>query len=123
MAFILIVDDEPYIVTFLEFLLRQAGHEVAAVSDGLQALESAGARPPDLILSDVNMPNLDGHALSKRLAADAQLRRVPLIILTTRGQLAPLFQLAPNVVDFLEKPFAPKALDEAVASALSTTIC
>ncbi|MGV3533992.1 MAG: response regulator [Chthoniobacteraceae bacterium] len=67
MGRILIADDEPLIVKILANALRAKGHEVATANDGTEALETARISKPDLVISDVNMPGLDGFELARAL--------------------------------------------------------
>jgi signal transduction histidine kinase/FixJ family two-component response regulator len=102
---ILVVDDNTDMREYLSRLLR-ARWEVEAVGDGQTALASARARPPDLILSDVMMPGLDGFALLRELRADKKTRTVPVILLSARaGEEAVLEGLDVGADDYLAKPF------------------
>ena len=74
---ILIADDEPNIVTALEFLLRRSGFSVEVARNGEDALERVEAAPPDLVLLDVMMPKLSGYDVCRRIRANAAVRRVP----------------------------------------------
>jgi CheY-like chemotaxis protein len=122
MARILIVDDDRDIVTLTKFLLEKDGHAVTAAYNGEEALkvlgvQPAGSRPEiDLIVTDVIMPVLDGHAFCLRLAEDAQARRIPILVLTAKGDTTNLFQVLPNVGATIDKPFDPKKLRELVQS-------
>ncbi|HWN13066.1 MAG TPA: response regulator, partial [Candidatus Dormibacteraeota bacterium] len=64
---VLVVDDEPDIVRYLEHVLHRLGHETASAGDGAQAIEKAAVDPPDLILLDVMMPVMDGFAVCRSL--------------------------------------------------------
>ena len=81
--------------------------------DGLQALELAAERTPDLMVLDVMMPKLDGYELTRRVRAEAALRSIPVILLTARSQESDIdrgFEVGAD--DYLKKPFNP---DELVA--------
>jgi signal transduction histidine kinase len=109
-ARILLADDN---VDMREYIQRMlAGHyEVEAVSDGREAVESARARRPDLLLTDVMMPNLDGFGLIAELRADPELKTVPIIVLSARaGEEARVEGLERGADDYLIKPFSSREL-------------
>src|SRR5687768_15895861 len=64
---LLVVDDDPFIARLLEIELKAAGYDVRVASDGQQALSAAQERPPQLVLADVMMPNMDGFELTRQL--------------------------------------------------------
>jgi CheY-like chemotaxis protein len=126
MARILIVDDEDAILTLMRFILEKVGHEVATARNGLEALNALGVEPPDytvelpdLVLLDVMMPVMDGHAACKRIQADPRAGKLPVIIVTAKGDMRSLFGSMPGVAAFFSKPFDPKALREAVDAILA----
>jgi signal transduction histidine kinase len=107
---ILVVDDNADMREYLSWLLRQHW-DVETVCDGLAALASARAHPPDLILSDVMMPGLDGFALLRELRANSSTRTVPVILLSARaGEEAVLEGLDYGADDYLAKPFTTQEL-------------
>ena len=86
-------------------------YQVEAVSDGQASLEAAWRRPPDLILSDVMMPGLDGFSLLQALRNDPKLRDVPVILLSARaGEEAKVEGLEAGANDYLSKPFSAREL-------------
>ena len=102
---ILIVDDEPHIVTSLRFLMEKAGHEVAAVGNGANALELLETIRPDLILLDLMMPKVDGFEVCRRIRADGD--EVKIIMLSARGQETEIQQaLAIGADAYITKPFS-----------------
>jgi signal transduction histidine kinase len=91
--------------------LLSPSYEVIAVPDGQAALEAAQASPPDLVLSDVMMPRLDGFGLLKALRADESTRRLPVILLSARaGEESALEGLDSGADDYLVKPFSSREL-------------
>lgn len=126
MAAILIVDDEPEIVTLLRFVLEKDGHRISSAANGKLALEVLGleppgeAPPPDLIILDVMMPVMDGYALNAILQREAKTQGIPILVLTAKGQkMRDLFEMASNVAAYVQKPFDPKMLRELIAGILS----
>src|SRR5947207_14189587 len=82
---ILIVDDEPYIVSVLAHKFRGQGDEVRTASDGEEAYEAIVRWLPDLVISDFQMPVLSGFEMAKKLKATPATAGIPLMMLTARG--------------------------------------
>lgn len=125
MAKILLADDERDVVTLIKFLLEKDGHSVVEAFNGAQVVALLGIDPPrqgaerpDMIILDVMMPEVDGYTVARRLLEDDELRSVPVLVLTAKGKMRELFQVCPNVVEYLEKPFDPSKLRELVGRAL-----
>ena len=83
---ILIVDDSNAIRQSVTFILEQAGYVVTQAADGLEAVKKLESQPFDLVLSDVNMPNMDGIALTKHIRKTAGHQFTPVLMLTTESQ-------------------------------------
>ena len=123
---ILVVDDEPEIVTLLKFILEKDGHRILEAGNGMVALERLGVEPPspeapkpDLIILDIMMPVMDGYTLNSRLQKEAKTKTIPILVLTAKGQkMRDLFEMAPNVAAYVQKPFDPKMLRELIGSIL-----
>ena len=110
-ARVLIADDNTDMREYLARLLRSAGYHVDAVTDGQQALEAVRADVPDLVVSDVMMPRLDGLALVAALRTDPRTAAVPVLLLSARaGQEASIEGLQAGADDYLVKPFAAAEL-------------
>ncbi|MHC5858231.1 ATP-binding protein [Nostoc sp.] len=117
-ARILLADDNADMRDYVKRLLSQQ-YEVESVSDGLAALDSARGRVPDLILTDVMMPGLDGFGLLQELRADPQTQKVPIILLSARaGEEARVEGLEAGADDYLIKPFSARELLARVEAAL-----
>lgn len=109
-ARILLADDNADMREYLKSLLSRYW-EVETVADGRAALESARVRPPDLVLTDVMMPGLDGFGLLRELRADERTRHVPVTILSARaGEEARIEGLRAGADDYLVKPFSAREL-------------
>lgn len=105
-ASILIVDDKPENLDVLSEMLRRCGHKVRPATKGKLALESARKRPPDLILLDVRMPQMDGYEVCRRLKADPVLRSIPVIFVSALTQpFDKVTALKCGGVDYIGKPF------------------
>ncbi|WP_333767305.1 SpoIIE family protein phosphatase [Streptomyces sp. IBSBF 2435] len=108
---VLIADDNADMREYLSRLLRGAGYRVSTVHDGQQALDSVRATAPDLVVSDVMMPRLDGLALVAALRSDPRTASVPVLLLSARaGQEASIEGLQAGADDYLVKPFAAAEL-------------
>ena len=82
---VLVVDDEPDIVRYLEHLLRRLGYEALGATNGQEALAKAVDDPPDLVILDVMMPVMDGFAVCWSLREREATRLVPVIVMTALG--------------------------------------
>ena len=103
---ILIVDDEPDLVSTVEYRLKFADCEVVTAANGQEGLERARAEKPDLILLDTNMPVMNGHEMLERLRADAELKHIPVLMLTARCEPQDIAAAsAHGVTDYVTKPF------------------
>ena len=102
-ARVLIVDDEPNARSGLEKLLRQEDYAVDAAADGVSALQIATEHPPDVVVTDLKMPKMDGMELLQKLRAMYQ--DVPVIVVTAFGEVATAVQaMRVGADDFLTKP-------------------
>jgi DNA-binding response OmpR family regulator len=104
---ILVAEDEPVARDFLEFILRQEGYQPLLAEDGDVALVRARQDKPDLILLDVMMPFVDGFEVLRRLKEDAELKHIPVIMLTARtgdSDFSTSFEI--GAADYVEKPFS-----------------
>ena len=109
-AMVLVVDDQREIRRYVRRQLKSNFHVVEA-EDGVEALERARERTPDLVVSDVMMPKLDGFALAEALRADPELSFVPIILLTAKASMSSkLTGLREGIDDYLTKPFDGREL-------------
>jgi two-component system chemotaxis response regulator CheY len=111
---VLIVDDSPAMRSFVRRVMEISGLGLAGcleASDGAQALEVLKTEWVDAILSDINMPGMDGEELLRRLEADESLRRIPVIVISTDGTKARVDRmLALGARGYVTKPFRPEVL-------------
>jgi len=108
---ILIVEDEQLIVEFIDFLLQQEGFSPIAAPDGDVVLPLARQEQPELILLDLLLPTVDGFEVLRQLKEAADLKDIPVVILTARNRdvdLALAFRM--GAADYVAKPFSPTEL-------------
>jgi DNA-binding response OmpR family regulator len=104
---IMIADDEPNIVTALEFLLQRSGYEIRAVNRGEDALKELERFVPDMVLLDVMMPGINGYEVCQTIRQSTQLRHVKILMLTARGRDVDVAKgLALGADAYITKPFA-----------------
>src|SRR5215831_11285726 len=120
MARILAVDDSAAMRQMVGITLTGAGHEVEQACDGREALEIAERRRFDLVITDVNMPNMDGITLVRELRTLAPYKFVPLLVLTTEATAERKQQgKAAGATGWLVKPFNPERLLATIAKVLA----
>ena len=118
MARLLLVDDDPDLLTLLKTLLEERGHEVAEAFRAQEALALLGLEPrdpsrslPDLLLLDVMMPGMDGLSMYRRLQAEERTRRLPVVFLTGKDkEERALGEESAGLIFYLKKPFSPEEL-------------
>ena len=116
---ILAVDDSASIRQMVSFTLRRAGFEVVEAIDGEDALIKAKNREVNLVLTDLNMPRMDGLALVKSLRVLPRYRSAPILVLTTEsGEAMKAEGRAAGATGWLVKPFNPQRLVEVVKKVL-----
>ena len=116
---VLLVEDEEALRKVMRDLLERDGYTVAEAGDGVQALDAVDRHAPDVILLDLNLPGLDGYTVLQQLRSRAATSRVPIIVLTAKGDEdneVRVFQLGAD--DFLTKPFRARALSARLESVL-----
>ncbi len=111
MSTIALVDDDRDICLLLELKLRAAGHEVLVEHDGEAGLAMMRDRRPDLVILDWMMPRLSGLEVCLAVRDDAELRELPIILLTAKAQEADVERgLSAGADDYVVKPFSPREL-------------
>lgn len=112
---ILVVEDEQVILEIITFFLEGEGYQVLKALNGEQALTLLGKAKPDLIISDIRMPGMDGFELCEKVRANADFGQLPFIFLTGRDERADVRRgMGLGADDYLTKPFEPEELLAAV---------
>jgi DNA-binding response OmpR family regulator len=108
---VLIVDDEPNIVTALEFLLQRSGYEVMAAQTGDEALKRVESFAPDVVLLDVMMPRISGYEVCRRMRERADWKHIKIIMLSAKGREAEVSKGVSLGADlYVTKPFSNNEL-------------
>lgn len=119
-ASILAVDDSASMRQMVSFTLKGAGYDVVEASDGVEALNIARTRSVSLVITDVNMPNMDGISLIRELRALPSYKFTPLLMLTTESSADKKQQgKAAGATGWIVKPFNPEQLLNTVKKVLS----
>jgi two-component system, chemotaxis family, chemotaxis protein CheY len=120
MAVIMVVDDDSIGQRMLGYTLQKNGHRVVQAMNGVQALERLAETAVDLIITDLNMPEMDGPTLLKQLRADDRYKDLPIVMLTASGQDHDRVEArAAGATDFLTKPTSSRELIETVSRILA----
>jgi len=116
---ILIVDDEPFNVDYLEQELEELNYATISATNGQEALAKVAAESPDLILLDIMMPVMDGFEALSRLKAEAATRNIPVIVISANSDLKSVVRgIEMGAEDYLPKPFEPALLKARISSSL-----
>jgi two-component system alkaline phosphatase synthesis response regulator PhoP len=115
---ILVVDDDPDIVTLLKYNLEKEGYGVLTAADGTEAMAEL-RHSPELILLDVMLPGIDGWEVARRMKGEPQTRNIPIVFLTAKtSEVDEITGLGLGAVDYLTKPIRVKRLLARIESAL-----
>jgi two-component system response regulator VicR len=117
---ILCIEDHPEMIELIRLILGRRGFEVEGAVGGREGLEAMAQNPPDLVLLDLMMPDVDGWEVYRQIKAREDLGRVPVIIVTAKAQgIDRVLGLhIAGVDDYITKPFGPKELIESVEGVL-----
>ena len=117
MARILVIDDDPALLDVLALALEAAGHAVTCERDGTAGMAALTKQKPHLVVSDINMPGVDGFSICRKLRGEGN--RVPIILLTSRDtEVDEALGLELGADDYVTKPFSTRVLLARVASLL-----
>jgi DNA-binding response OmpR family regulator len=120
---ILVVDDEPFILRSLLFILKKEGYQVASATDGEQALAQIAREKPDLVFLDVMMPKKDGYEVCRILKSDPALSDIYVILLTAKGQSKDREKgMGVGADEYITRPFSPSMVVEKVRAILASRI-
>ena len=118
---ILVVDDDMLNRTLLSTSLRRKGYIVETADNGRQALEMLAARPFDVVLLDLIMPEMDGYQVLERMQADSTMRHVPVIIVSSLDDMESIIRCVEmGATDYLPKPFDAALLHARINSSLAS---
>jgi two-component system, OmpR family, response regulator MtrA len=113
---VLVVEDEAHVRELVSYTLQGAGYRVQSVAGGAAALESARRSPPDLVVLDIRLPDIDGWELCRRMRAESN---VPILIMTALADDESLVKgLRLGADDYVSKPFSPMVLSARVQALL-----
>lgn len=117
---LLIVDDEPNLLRAVAACLRGEGYEVDTARSGEEALVHVAQRLPDLIVSDIRMPRMDGYALARQLRSNPRTHLIPIVFLTAKDESSERIAGIRSGVDaYLTKPFEPDELVAVIGNILA----
>ena len=117
---LLVVDDEPNLLRAVAAALRAEGYEVVTSRNGREALVRVAESVPDLVISDIRMPGMDGYQLASQLRASSRTALVPIVFLTAKDETADRIAGFRSGVDaYITKPFEPDELLAVIHSILS----
>jgi CheY-like chemotaxis protein len=110
-SLVLIVDDEPKNLQVVGSLLRDKGYDVVFATNGPEALDALRLTPPDLVLLDVMMPDMDGYEVCRRIKQNPLTRKIPVIFLTAKSETEDIVRgFREGGVDYVTKPFRAEEL-------------
>lgn len=120
---VLCIEDHAEMIELMRLILGRQGFEVEGALGGREGLELMRENPPDLVLLDLMMPEMDGWEVYRQLKADEQLREIPVIAVTAKAQNIDrvLGLHIAGMDDFITKPFGPKELIASVERVLGTS--
>ena len=108
---IMTVDDSASVRQMVSFTLRGAGYEVVEACDGMEAFVKLNGSPVNLVITDLNMPNMDGIGLIRKIRASSAYKFVPIVLLTTESEAAKKQEAkAAGATGWIVKPFKPDQL-------------
>ena len=118
---ILCIEDEPEMIDLIRLILGRRGFEVVGAAGGKEGLEKVRQQPPELVLLDLMMPDMDGWEVYQQIKADEKTKDIPVIVVTAKAQSIDkvLGLHIAKVDDYIAKPFSPQDLLNSVEKVLS----
>ncbi len=119
MSKILVVDDDPYILMSLEFLMRKNGYDVMIARNGTEALEYLNSNQPDLVLLDIMMPDVDGYSICEYIKSTNKLKHISVVFLSAKTSEADIrkgYDLGASL--YISKPFSTRDLIQKIKGLL-----
>jgi two-component system response regulator VicR len=118
---ILCIEDEPEMIDLIRLILGRRGFEVVGAAGGKEGLEKVRQQPPDLVLLDLMMPDMDGWEVYQQMKADDKTKNIPVIVVTAKAQSIDkvLGLHIAKVDDYIAKPFSPQDLLNSVEKVLN----
>jgi DNA-binding response OmpR family regulator len=120
-AKILIVDDDPYILMSLDFLMKKNGYDVKVARNGKEALELVKKFKPDLVLLDIMMPDVDGYAICEHIKTTDSLKDIKVVFVSAKTKESDIrkgYDLGASL--YIKKPFSTRTLLKQVDDVLKT---
>lgn len=123
MANILIVDDAPHIHRLLTLMLQRINHTTVTADSGSEALKRLETTPVDLMITDLNMPEMSGYTLMEKVRSTEKFRNLPIIMLSATGQeQAPEMAAQKGATGFMSQPVSTWELNRVVSECLSAAM-
>ena len=117
---ILVIDDEPYILRSLSYLLQREGYTVATATNGEEGLQRVRSLRPPLVFLDIMMPHMNGYEVCEQVKQDATLENTYVIMLSAKGQQIDRERgLLGGADEYMTKPFSPREVAQRVRSILA----
>lgn len=121
MALIVVVDDDPDTRDLLGIVVRRLGHDVVSAVDGQDAIEIIRRRPPQLVITDYQMPQMTGADLARAVAADAAISHIPIVMASGSMEMH-LVPNVPGITAHLRKPYSPAELARLISALLRDAV-
>jgi DNA-binding response OmpR family regulator len=118
---ILVVDDDPYILMSLEFLMKKNGYDVMVARNGKEALEIVEKQIPDIVLLDIMMPDVDGYEICRHIKKTAKLKHAKVVFMSAKSKEADIqkgYDLGAAL--YITKPFSTRELVKQIKELLDT---
>ncbi len=118
---VLCIDDEPGVVELISLILKSQNVQVDGANSGREGLEAMRQNPPDAVLLDIMMPEMDGWEVYRQMKTDEALKKIPVIIVTARNSSFEeiIARERAGVDDYVTKPFVPNDLRKSLSRVLS----